>query len=107
MSEPTPPPSEAQQQAEIKKHARARDFKAVFGLKGKRTDAQQRVLDYLEGGGDDANSYDFNSNRDGMAILWAGVHRDGAKSIIRIINRNLSIAENMGTPPKVKPTIKR
>ena len=99
------PQSEAKLQAEAAKAARAADFREVFGGKQK-TPAQQRVLEYLESFGDDgSNSYSFHGT-DGISIIAAGIHRDGAKSIIRVIHRNLSYADTVKTP-KVKAQSKR
>lgn len=100
------PPSEAKQQAEATKAARAADFREVFGGKQK-TPAQIRVLEYLETFGDDErNSFDFRAPKDGLSIIAAGIHLDGAKSIIRVIKRNLSHADTV-KKPKVKAQVKR
>lgn len=109
MDEKTPPPSEAQQQAEVRRQSRAADFKAVFGVGANRTEAQARVLSYLESfGSDETNSFNFKGREDGLSIIAAGIHLDGAKSVLRVIHRNLSYAE---TPKpeklKVKATSKR
>jgi hypothetical protein len=79
---------------------RAEDFETVFGQPRKRTPAQQRVFDYLEEvAGDEQNSYQFGRANDGLAILAAGVHKDGAKSVLRIINLHLRNAAKRGFGP--------
>lgn len=104
----TPPPSEAKQQIEAQKMARAADFREVFGSPKTRTAAQKRVLEYLEtGADDDSNSYDFRGKSDGIALIAAGIHKDGAKSIFRIIKRNISYADQKAKTPKVKAESKR
>lgn len=101
------PPSEAKAQIEATKRARAADFREVFGGKQK-TPAQIRVLEYLESFGDDGkNSFDFRTKSDGLSIIAAGIHLDGAKSVLRVIHRNLSYADNLKPAPKVKAQSKR
>ena len=106
MNETTPPPSEAKAQLEAAKAQRAADFREVFGSNKSRTPVQQRVLEYLETGvEDDNNSYDFRGKSDGITVIASGIHRDGAKSIFRIIKRNLSYAEDKKAE-KPKPKAK-
>ncbi len=108
MSEETPPPSEAKAQLEAQKIARASDFREVFGSPKTRTGAQKRVLEYLEKGAeDDQNAYDFRGKGDGITMIAAGIHRDGAQSIFRIIKRNISYADQKAKTPKVKAESKR
>ena len=93
--EPDATKSEALEQARAKHHRVAAAFEAVFGQPRRRSDAQQIVFDELTRGGEDdsSNSYRFDgSSKDGLALIAAGIHRDGAKTIIRIINRQLAIA---------------
>jgi len=108
MNETTPPPSEYSLKLEAQKLARASDFREVFGSPKTRTPAQNRVLEYLEtGADDDSNSYDFRGGADGISLIAAGIHRDGAKSIFRIIKRNISYADQKAKTPKVKAESKR
>ncbi len=108
MMDKTPPPSDAQLQAEATKRSRANDFKKTFGFGPSRTEEQARTLAYLESCADEEkNSYEFNSPKDGLSLIAAGIHRDGAKSILRIIHRNLSYADQQAPTPKVKAASKR
>lgn len=107
MDEKPTPQSEAQQQAKLRSVRLALAFQTVFGQPGRRTVAQESVLAYLEEGIDDdnTNSFGFNQARDGLAIVAAGIHRDGAKSILRIIKRQLSKAAEVRNE-KPKPAVK-
>jgi len=106
---PQPKESEAVAQARAKAQRLALSFQAVYGQPGpKRSEAQRSVLEHLAVcAGDDANSYRFNEAKDGVALIAAGIHRDGAKSILRVIERQLSIARAHKDPPKIKPQTKR
>ena len=96
--------SEAQVQAEAKRILLANQFVEVFAQPNKRTLAQKAVIAHLETcAGDDQNSYRFNESRDGIAMIAAGIHRDGAKSMVRIVDRQLQIALNEKQAPKAKP----
>lgn len=55
---------------------------------------------------DNHNSYEFAGHRDGISIIAAGIHRDGAKSLVRIIDRQLKIAAVV-REEKTKPKAKR
>lgn len=112
MKDATPPELSAEAAERAAHNARlALAFEAVFGQATKRTPQQQLVFDHLRAGGnddDEANSFDFKSSADGIALIAAGIHRDGAKSILRIVNRQLSKARALkSTTPKTKPTVKR
>ena len=76
----------------------ANSFEAVFAQPRKRNEHQQRVLEYLETcAGWATNDFDFLSPTDGVKCVSAGIHRDGAKSILRVIHRQL---ENATVKPK-------
>jgi|GEM_PF-6186410 hypothetical protein len=76
---------------------RAEDFETVFGQAKRRTPSQARVWEYLEAvAGDAENSYQFNTAKDGLAIIAAGIHRDGAKSLLQIIRLQLRNAARRG-----------
>lgn len=108
MSELKPEPTEGQQQARARAQQLANAFQAVFGQPRKRTAEQQRVLDHLATcAGDDCNAYQFNQARDGVALIAAGLHRDGAKSILRVIERQLLIASNVKPAKAEKPKVRR
>src|SRR5271154_5844949 len=90
---PPQPPNEAQQQARAAALQLAEAFEAVFGAPKKRTEAQKRVVEHLTVcAGDDGNSYRFNEAKDGLALIAAGIHRDGARSMLRIVERQISNA---------------
>ena len=87
-------PSDAVAQAKARTQRIANAFVAVFGKGDGRSAEQKLVLEHLETcAGDDGNSYRFNDARDGVALIAAGIHRDGARSILRIIERQCSLAE--------------
>lgn len=101
---PLPPPSEAVQQARAKAHRLSVAFQAVFGQGARRTAQQKLVLEHLSVcAGDDQNAYRFNEARDGVALIAAGLHRDGAKSILRVIERQLAIAGSTREVKKAQP----
>lgn len=110
MSESPPPPSESVQQIRAKAQQLATAFQTVFGQPGpKRSLSQRIVLEHLAVcAGDDANSYRFNDAKDGIALIAAGLHRDGARSLLRVIDRQLSIAAQSAQQiEKSKPETKR
>ena len=104
MSDPIIKPSEAQAQARAKSALLASAFEDVFGQPRGRSSAQKAVIGHLEVcAGDDQNSYRFNDSMDGMSRIAAGIHRDGAKSILRVIDRQLLIASKSQSPRKAPP----
>ncbi len=109
MTDATKPDSnEAIQQARIKAQLLADSFVAVFGQEKGRNEHQRAVLDHLAMcAGDGGNAYRFNEAKDGIALVAAGIHRDGAQSMIRIIERQLLLASRRPTEKKAKPTTKR
>lgn len=105
--EPTPDKSDALLQARAKAQRLASAFVAVFGKGSRRTAEQSLVLGHLElCAGEDQNSYRFGDAKDGVALIAAGIHRDGAKSILRIIERQIQLADKIGekNPAKAKTT---
>ena len=100
--------SEGSAQAEARRSELARCFEEVFGQPGRRTASQKRVFEHLAlCAGSDANSYRFQEARDGLSIIAAGIHRDGAQSIVKIIFRQLEIAAKAKVEKKAKPQTKR
>lgn len=84
----------------------ARAFLSLFGSPKKRTSDQRLVVEHLEKcAGEGQNSYQFNGV-DGVAIIAAGIHRDGAKALLLVISRQISHAETAEIE-KPKPTVKR
>jgi hypothetical protein len=79
----------------------------VFGSPAKRSEAQKLVLSHLAiCAADDGNSYRFNEAKDGVALIAAGLHRDGARSILRVIERQVDIAANAPVPKAKSKIIK-
>jgi hypothetical protein len=100
--------SEAQLQAKARSTRLAQAFAALFGQEKKRTAEQKLVIEHLTiCAGDDGNSYRFNEAKDGVALIAAGIHRDGAKSLLRVIERQLAIAANLHVEKPPKPVSKR
>ena len=98
--------SESREQASAKALQLAGAFAEVFGQQRGRSAAQRLVLQHLEVcASDDQNSYRFNESRDGVAMIAAGIHRDGAKSLLRVIIRQLELAAKAKEPKKAKPQI--
>lgn len=93
----------------IKQQLIANAFEVVFGQEKKRTPSQKLALEYLkEGCEDESNSsYKFGGGQDGITIIAAGIHRDGAKSLLRIINRQLLKAAELRQKPKEAAKVKR
>lgn len=76
---------------------RAEDFETVFGQAKRRTPSQSRVFEYLEAcAGDTENSCRFNKGNDGIAMVAAAIHMDGAKSLLQIIRLQLRNAAKRG-----------
>lgn len=101
------PESEALIQARAKARRTAGAFEEVFGQPRSRSASQKLVLEHLEVcAGDDGNSYRFNEAKDGIALVCAGIHRDGARAILRVIERQVTLAAEAGKQAKPKPTVK-
>ena len=80
----------------------ANAFQSVFGSGKLRNVDQKLVLDHLKHqAGEGTNSFQFQG-ADGIAMIASGIHRDGAKSILLTIERQLQIAAN--EKPKKEPT---
>ena len=100
-------PSDAIVKAEARKVRLATAFKNVFGQERARTEDQKIVMEHLKHqAAEGTNSFQFQG-ADGIAIIASGIHRDGAKSQILTIDRQLFIAANLGKPKKAKPETKR
>ena len=86
-------------------------FAEVFGHPRVRTAAQKQILSHLAkcagGGEESANSYRFEEARDGISIIAAGIHRDGARSILRVIERQVAKAAEGVIKPGPKKSAKR
>lgn len=91
---PTPQrAAEAVVEQEAKNKRRATAFLNLFGREGKRGEDQKIVLEHLRiCGGGGANAFQFSATADGASIALSAAHRDGAKSLLRIIHRQISLA---------------
>ena len=49
----------------------------------------------------------YTRHRDGIGAVVAGIHRDGAKSILNIINRQVLLATTVSKIQKQKVTVKK
>lgn len=111
MSQDAKPPlaTDATQIAKLRAQQLADDFEAVFAQPHRRSESQLRVLAHLAlCAGDDGNSYKFNTASDGIALVAAGIHRDGARSLLRVIDLHLAKAREFHTnAPKAKAQVKR
>lgn len=108
MSSEAPPKTDAVEQARAKSLRLANAFEGVFGQPKKRNASQLLVIEHLGiCASDDGNSYRFNEAKDGVALIAAGIHRDGARSLLRVIDRQLRIAANPREEKKPKPSITR
>lgn len=110
MSEKLPEQSEAQEQAKLRAQQLAAAFETVIGQPRTRTPEQKLVLEHLEkcsGNGDEGNCFSFASPFDGFKTALAAAHIDGAKSVLRIIRRQLSISANVKAPKPDKPKVRR
>ena len=104
---PTPDADDLKE-ARIRATQLAASFVTVFGIAPRRTAAQQRVLEHLaKCAGDDQNSYRFHEAKDGLALVAAGLHRDGARSLLRVIDRQLELAALAARPPPEKHKIRK
>jgi hypothetical protein len=93
--------------AKIEQGQTANAFAQIFGLSGMRSEAQSRVIAHLEKcAGDDGNSFRFGDAKDGIALIAAGIHRDGAKSLLKVIYRQLELSQKV-REPKPQPITKR
>jgi hypothetical protein len=97
---PPLPLSEAKEQSQAKALRLAGSFAEVVGQPRGRTDAQKRFLEHLESfAGEECNNFVFTrDNGDGIKIALAAAQRDGAKSVLREIEKQLAIAARGQNP---------
>lgn len=109
---PSPQASHTQEQKEqirAEKLRLARSFLEVFGSPKRRTSSQKLVLAHLSKDLDpeETNAFRFGGT-DGIGLIASGIHRDGAQTVLRMINRNVREAEEESfQQEKPKPTVKR
>lgn len=106
---PRPEAAEATEQARAKAERLCAAFAAVFGQPRGRTDSQKRVLAHLAScAGAEQNAFQFqHTGRDGVTIALAAAQIDGANSILKVINRQLSLAAKSKLVKPDKPQTKR
>lgn len=98
----------AQDQVRAAALALANDFKEVFGIPRSRSEAQDRVLAHLRASaGGPGSAFRPQGEGDGIKILVAGIQRDGARSILDVIDYQLDKATRKPTPAKARPKVKR
>jgi len=108
QDDPKPEQAESLKQARLLAVQLAGDFVAVFGEPAKRSDAQKRVIAHLaESAGEGSNSFDFGRAGDGISLIARGIHRDGAQSLLRIIDRQITIYHRSREGEKPLPKIRR
>jgi hypothetical protein len=108
MNSLVPEKNDSLEQARARAMRIANAFADVFGQPKKRNASQLLVIEHLGTcAGDDGNSYRFNEVKDGVALIAAGIHRDGARSLLRVIDRQLGIAANPRDAKKPKPVTTR
>jgi hypothetical protein len=98
-----------QEQVKAEKLRIARAFLEVFGSSKRRTSSQKLVLAHLSKDLDpeETNAFRFGGT-DGISLIASGIHRDGAQTVLRMINRNVRDAEDESfQQEKPKPTVKR
>lgn len=82
-------------------------FREVFGLPGKRTASQVRVFEILAAhAGDGKDDYRFPDGRDGFAVALAAAHMDGAKSVLRAIDKQVQMSVKSPAPKKKRETLR-
>ena len=106
---PTPPAIDptAQEQARAQRLQLARAFLQVFGNPRSRNTTQQLVISHLEKCANEGSAmFPFDDKaKDGIAIIAAGIHRDGAQTLLKVISRQIAAAEDIRTE-NPKPPVK-
>ena len=98
----------AQAEARARDLSLANDFKEVFGTPRLRSEAQARVLAHLrEKAGGLGSAFRPQGEGDGVKILLAGIQRDGARSVVDLIDYQMEKAGRPPRKPKAPPRVKR
>ena len=93
-------------QTKIEQGRVADSFLQVIGLEGQRSQAQNDVIEHLKRcAGESGNIFQF-AEADGYKITLAAAHRDGASSVLRIIERQLKLSQK-AEDNKPQPITKR
>ena len=101
-------PSETAARAKAEGQRVANAFLEVFGAGSRRSESARTVLAYLGSVcGEDQNSYRLYEARDGIGAIAAGLHRDGAKSILNIIHRQVLLATTVTKVQKPTATVRK
>lgn len=102
-----PKPSPDLELARAKAAELSSSFKEVFGLEKARSAAQRRVWDYLSvHTGEGANDYRFVEGRDGIAVALAAAQMDGARSVLRAIDKQLRLSVKSAAPKKKRDSLR-
>ena len=106
MSKATLDKTDPLAQTKIEQGRIADSFLQVIGIEGHRSQAQNDVIEHLRKcAGESGNVFQF-AEADGYKIALAAAHRDGASSILRVIERQLQLSQKV-TEPKPQPITKR
>lgn len=98
----------AQAEAKAQALSLANDFREVFEIPRRRSDAQDRVLAHLSAcAGGQGSAFRPQGEGDGLKILVAGIQRDGARSILDVINYQVEKSMKSPKPPKAKPSVRK
>lgn len=98
----------AQAEARAQALALANDFREVFGVPRRRSDSQERVLAHLrEKAGGPGSAFRPQGEGDGLKILLAGIQRDGARSVLDVIDYQLDKASKGTKTPKPAPKVRK
>lgn len=98
--------ADATRQTQAKAARLAQAFSDVFGAKETTRSASQRlVIEHLKYVAyDNESAYRFNEAKDGISLIAAGIHRDGAQHILRVIEKQLVRSTNAGKEVQPKTT---
>jgi hypothetical protein len=98
----------AQAEARAQALSLANDFREVFEIPRRRSDAQDRVLAHLRAcSGGQGSAFRPQGEGDGIKILVAGIQRDGARSIIDVIEFQVEKSMKAPRPPRAKPSVRK
>lgn len=98
----------AQQKARLAAAQLAEDFRECFGIGRSRSRGQKAVLDHLKKcAGGSGSAYRPDGSHDGISIVVAGIHRDGARSVLEVIDFQLERSLKTSTATTTKPQVRK
>ena len=104
MPSATTPQDDAIAQVQAKALRTAQAFAAVFGQGTRRTADQRIIYEHLQKiARDEINVFQFAGETDGILVSIKAAHRDGAQVILRVIDRQISVASEAQKPKKQPP----